>query len=84
MMSIRTKPYAHLNQRQNLKQSLDVALIIEENPLRRRRFRQAGHGHDLAGNDDDKAGAGRKPHLANLYDMPLGCAANGRVRAISL
>ena len=60
-------------------QSLDITLVVQENPLRRRRFRQARHGHDLAGDGDDEAGARRKPHLAHGDDVAFRRAAQVRV-----
>jgi hypothetical protein len=34
--------------------------------------RQARHGHDLAADRDDEAGAGRQPHLAHRHRSPVG------------
>ena len=41
-----------------LKQSFDLALVIEADIVRRRHTRQAGHGHDIAADCDDELGTG--------------------------
>ncbi len=50
-------------------QAFDLALLVEEDLLRGRRLGQAGHGHDLAADDDDEAGAGRQPDLADRHGV---------------
>ena len=42
-----------------LKQSLNLPRIVEADDVGGRHFRQAGHGHDVAGDDDDELGTGR-------------------------
>jgi hypothetical protein len=53
-----------------LKQPRYLPIIININPFRRRLFGQAGHGHHVPGNGDDKPGAIGKPNFVNFNNMP--------------
>src|SRR5690606_7261949 len=53
----------------SLEQTFDLAFIVEEDALRRRRARQARHRHDLAADGDDEAGTGRKTHFTHRDDV---------------
>ena len=63
-----------------LEEAGDHTLRRNVDGLGRRRFRQAGHGHDVAAHGDDEARAGADAHLAHLHRVPARRAAVGRVR----
>jgi hypothetical protein len=70
-----------------LKQSGDLATVIEIDIGRRRHLGQARHGHDLAAHQDDELRAGGKPDFADI-DLMVGRRAAqicvGRERILGL
>ena len=44
----------------------DVAVVVDVDVVRGRDAGQPGHRHDVAGDQDDEAGAGGEPHLAHV------------------
>src|SRR5262245_3427655 len=61
-------------------QALYLAFFVEPDRICGWHLAQAGHGHDVARDDDEELSTGRETNLANLHRVSTRCALEIGVR----
>ena len=65
-----------------LEQTLDFTIGVEADGFSGWLAWQAGHGHNLAADDNNKAGTGTDPHFTHRHNMELPCRRSFRAAAL--